>query len=91
MTDRGKLISESNRGAQARAILENALFQDAFMAINRAIWAQLGRVNVHDGESVQALLALRKANERLYQYFEQHVRTGQMADIQLRPTAGQGD
>lgn len=81
---RKQLNDESNRGAAADALLKNALFNDAFMAINRTIWAQLTKVNVHSEDEIRALIMLQKANQKLYEYFKHHVQTGRMADIQLR-------
>lgn len=83
MTDKTQLHKESDRGAHARALLDNPLFQDAFMAINRKLWTQLNAVNVHDKDEITALLLMLKANRKLYEIFESHVKTGQMADITL--------
>jgi hypothetical protein len=83
-TDKKKLTVESNRGAHAAALLDNALFREGFEGINRSIWFALQKVNVHDREDITALLALQKANRKLFEYYEQIARTGQMADIQLR-------
>lgn len=85
-----QLNTESDRGAQADAILANPLFQDAFMAINRSVWHELTKVNVHDDEAVTALLLMLKANQRLYKHFESLIRTGRMADIQLRTENARG-
>lgn len=89
--DKRKLTTESNRGAQARALLDNALFQEGFQTINKSIWYALQKVNVHDHADITALLALQKANRKLYDHFEQIVKTGQMADIQLRTENARGE
>jgi hypothetical protein len=81
---RKQLNDESNRGAAADALLKNPMFNDAFMAINRTIWSQLVKTNVHQTEEIKALITLQKANQKLYEYFKHHVQTGRMADIQLR-------
>lgn len=91
MNDKRKLTDESMRGAQAQALLDNPLFQDAFAAVNRAIWNELAKANIHDAEQIKALVLLQKANQKLYGVFANHVRTGQMADMQLRDLNARGE
>jgi len=75
-----QLANESNRGAAAQALLDNELFQEGFKAIDRSIWTQLTAANVHDTETITALLMLQKANQKLYKHFESIAYTGRMAD-----------
>lgn len=81
--DENQLIRESERGKRAKRILEDELWLDAWATLENALVSGWKTSPARDAEGREALwMALQMAG-RVRASLESHMRTGQMAEMQL--------
>ena len=78
-----KLIQESERGAKARAILEDRMVQEALASIEAGILDAWKKSPVRDSEGQAQLRLLYKCLSEFRAYFADALTSGKMANVQL--------
>jgi hypothetical protein len=82
--DERKLRQESDRGAQAEALLSNPLFQEAFRECERVYLDKWINAPVRDTQGHHELLLLVKNLRAVHQHIVRVATTGKMATIQIQ-------
>lgn len=81
--DENRLIKETERGNRAKRILEDDLWLEAWAAIEANLLSGWRNSPARDAEGREALWMALKLAEQVRTLFESHMRTGQMAEMQL--------
>lgn len=77
------LDSERIRAGEAKLLLENKLFNEAFDACELSILDQMNEVKVRDTDMHSALIMARQSLHAVKQYMLRMIETGEMAKLQL--------
>lgn len=75
---------ESDRGIEARILLENSLLQDALKAIETEVVEQWAACPARDTEGKEALWQLMKTAQKFKGILTGYVQTGQLASENMR-------
>lgn len=75
---------ESDRGIEARMLLENPLLQDALKAIETEVVEQWAACPARDTEGKEALWQLMKTAQKFKGILTGYVQTGQLASENMR-------
>lgn len=75
---------ESDRGIEARMLLDNPLLQDALKAIETEVVEQWAACPARDNEGKEALWQLMKTAQKFKGILTGYVQTGQLASENMR-------
>lgn len=78
------LDEEAKRGAEARQLMENKVFQDAMQAVESSIINSMRRVPVGDDKMKDALILSLQLLEQIQKKIKEYSDTGKMAEISLQ-------
>ena len=81
--DENKLIRETERGKRAKRILEDELWIEAWASIETGLLNGWKNSPARDTEGREALWVALQMAEKVRNLFESHMKTGQMAEMQL--------
>lgn len=80
---REELEKERRRGEEARQLLNNKLFKEAFDAAHESVLNQMEEVSLRDVEMHTRLIVAKKTIRSVRSYIERIVQTGELAEMQL--------
>lgn len=86
--DENKLIKETERGHRAKRILEDDLWLEAWATIETKLMSGWRNSPARDVEGREALWMALQLAEQVRTLLESHMRTGQMAEMQLEKMHG---
>lgn len=78
-----RLRSDSQRGANARLVIENEAYQEAMKLLQQQIVDEWGRCPVRDAEGQKLLLQLHKLSKKFEALLSGMVETGRLAQMEL--------
>lgn len=77
------LESESQRGNEAKSLLDNPLYQECVQSLREAIISKWRSTPIRDREGAHELKLMDKLLSDIEQYFKTIAETGKIADIQI--------
>ena len=77
------LESESQRGNEAKSLLDNPLYQECVHSLREAIISKWRSTPIRDREGAHELKLMDKLLSDIEQYFKTIAETGKIADIQI--------
>ena len=80
---RQQLEDERRRGIEAKQLLDNKYFKEAFDATERSILDQMEEVSLRDKDMHTTLIMARKNLHAIKRHILRTIDTGKIADIQL--------
>lgn len=83
MADEHERIEEMRRGTQARAIMDNPLWHEAWENLEQTILNAWRESPTRDEEGREALWVMLKVAERVKGHIKTVLETGQMAEMQI--------
>lgn len=78
---------EAMRGEEAKRLLENELYREAFDMLNQSIISKWLAAPIRDREGMHELKLMAKVLQDVESYLAQIVNTGKMAEMQLEQEA----
>ena len=83
MADEHERIQEMHRGTQARAILDNPLWAEAWQGFEDRLLKEWRDAPASDTEGREVLWLMLKMSERVQGHIKGILETGQMAEMQI--------